>query len=294
MPREAAVQSMLEYSVQFESLLHEFLGKDYGGKYADRAPYPRGASLIEDGHFIPFRLAGSLLYQEGKFKLSEIDRVANNVFAATPGKTSFDWIRKAVGWIDTLNGSFSRNSVGKLNLRLEEAEGLLATGEAVLFDVSDDLKQTLSQHGIFISANKEGKLTVKSKKKGAQYAVGTTIIRWCPILYDALKSDLARCQRWSEKFRSLAEEYKTFQETYGGDVTEESVIKCHIFLQVRLVSSEREYFERILCAFGESHVANLSNRKCRTCDMNWPVLSFHLQIQWRRIRKHLSILWKTT
>ena len=238
MPREAAVQSMLEYTVQFESLLYEFLGKDYGGVCPDRAPYPRGASLIEDGHFIPFRLAGSTLYQEAKMKLSEIDAVASNVFAATPGKNSFDWIRQAVEWIDSLNQSFSRSASGKFTLELEEANNLLTSAEAVFLDVSDDLKQTLGQHGILISANKEGKLTVKSKKKGAQYATGTTIIRWCPILFDALKSDWSRCQRWSEKFRSLAQDYKTFQDTYGGDVTEESVMKCHVFLQVGLVAGK--------------------------------------------------------
>ena len=232
MPREAAVQSMLEYTAQFESLLHGYLGKDYGGAYPDRAPFPRGASLVEDGYFIPFRLVGSRLYEEAKMKLSEIDRVVSNVFASTPGKKSFDWIRKAVEWIDSLNESFSKNSLGKLNLKMEDATNLLSTAETVLLDVSDDLRQTLSHHGILISANKEGKLTVKSKKKGAQYAIGTTIIRWCPILHDALKADLSRSQRWSEKFRSLAQEYKEFQDTYGGDVTDESVMRCHMFLQV--------------------------------------------------------------
>ena len=234
MPREAAMQSMLEHSVQFEIRLHQFLGKDYHGLAPDRAPYPRGTSLVEDGHFIPFRLTGSPLYLELKDEISRISVIASNVFAETPGKKTFDWIVQAVEWIDLLNESFSRNDSEKLSLGMKEAERLLTAGEVTLMDVSDDLKQTLSQHQIFISVSKEGKLTVKSKKKGAQHAVGTTMIRWCPILYDALKSDLSRSQQWASKFESLNQEYSFFESTKGEALTEDFLLKCHMFQQVCL------------------------------------------------------------
>eukprot|EP00977_Amphora_coffeiformis_P005111 scaffold1071_cov166-Amphora_coffeaeformis.AAC.19 len=231
MPREAAVQSMLEYTEEFENRLFKFLGKDYEGDTPDRAPYPRGSSLIEDGHFIPFRLTGSSLYHELKREIAEIDSIVSNVLAETPGKAAFEWISKAVEWIDSLNTSFSRDKSGKISLEGDVAKTLISSGEEVLLDVPDDLRRTMSHHGIFISTQKTGKITVKSKKKGAQYAVGTTMIRWCPILFDALKADLNRCNRWEAKFRSLAEEYKTFQETYGDAVNEEAVMQCHMFFQ---------------------------------------------------------------
>jgi len=232
MPREAAVQSMLEYTEEFESRLFKFLGTDYEGDTPDRAPYPRGASLIEDGHFIPFRLTGSPLYQELKQEMREIASIVSNVFAETPGKAAFEWIVMAVRWIDSLNNSFSRDKSEKITLEEGVAQSLIKSGEEVFLDVPDDLKRTLSKHGIFISTQKTGKITVKSKKKGAQYAVGTTMIRWCPILFDALKSDFTRCNRWAANFQSLTEEYEVFQETYGGAVNEEAVMKCHMFLQV--------------------------------------------------------------
>lgn len=177
MPREAAVHSMLEYTAKFESMLHEFFGKDYEGDSPDRAPYPRGISLVEEDHFIIFRLIGSPLFREMKIKVSEINVLADNVFAETPGKATFDWVVKAVEWIESVGASFSRDKSGRLTLKTDKAEDLVNTGEAVLLDVPDDLRRTLSLHGIIISTNKEGKLTVKSKKKGAQYAVGATIIR---------------------------------------------------------------------------------------------------------------------
>ena len=235
MPRETAVQSMLEYTEEFENRLFEFLGKDYEGDTLDRAPYPRGASLIEDGYFILLRLTGSPLYQELKKEIAEIASIVSNVLAETPGKVAFEWISKAVEWIDTLSTSFSRDKSGKITLEEDVAESLIKSGEDVLLNVPDDLRRTLSHHGIFISTHKTGKITVKSKKKGAQFAVGTTMIRWCPILFDALKSDSSRCNRWVAKFRSLTEEYKSFQETYGGTVNEEAVMQCHMFLQVRVL-----------------------------------------------------------
>lgn len=231
MPREAAVQSMLEYTAKFENMLHEFFGKDFEGDSADRAPYPRGASLVENGHFIIFRLIRGPLFGELKRIISEMSVLAENVLAETPGKATFDWVVKAVEWIESVGASFSRDKSGRLTLKVDIAETLVHTGESVLLDVPDDLKRTLSQHGIFVSTNKERKLTVKSLKKGAQYAVGATIIRWCPVLFDALKADLSRTQQWSDKFRNLADEYRLFQETDGDTEDEESVIKCHMYQQ---------------------------------------------------------------
>jgi hypothetical protein len=229
MPREAAVQSMLEYSTDFESSLYEFLGQDYDGEWPDRAPYPQGYSLVEDGDFVVFRLTGSPLFQELKKKVSAISTVASNVLAETPGKATFEWISKAVEWIESVSGSFSQNTSGQLTLQGDLAEQLFHDGEAVLLDVPDDLRKTLSQHGISVSTNKEGKLTVKSKKKGAQYAVGATIIRWAPIILDALKSDLLRSRSWVERLKSYSSDYRRYCEEYGHVFTDEATLGAHFF-----------------------------------------------------------------
>jgi hypothetical protein len=229
MPREAAVQSMLEYSTDFESSLYEFLGQDYDGEWPDRAPYPQGYSLVEDGDFVVFRLTGSPLFQELKKKVSAISTVASNVLAETPGKATFEWISKAVEWIESVSGSFSQNTSGQLTLQGDLAEQLFHDGEAVLLDVPDDLRKTLSQHGISVSTNKEGKLTVKSKKKGAQYAVGATIIRWAPIILDALKSDLLRSRSWVERLESYSSDYRRYCEEYGHVFTDKATLGAHFF-----------------------------------------------------------------
>ena len=87
---------------------------------------------------------------------------------------------------------------------------LLEEGEAILLDVPDDLRRTLSQHRIFVSTNKDGKLTVKSKKGGAHHAVGTVAIRWCPFLFDSLKADLLRVEEWEQKVGHLSAQFLAF------------------------------------------------------------------------------------
>ena len=219
---------MMKHTIQFESELYQFLGEDFDG--ADRAPYPRGSSLVEDGRLIIFRLTGSPLYASLKDEVLHIESIASRVFAETPGMRTFDWVKNTIDWIDALASSFTANSTDKLVLRAEQARQLVEMGENILLDVPDGLKQTLSLHGIFVSTNKDGKLTVKSLKKGAQYAVGTTIIRWCPILYDSLRSDLSAFDVWMEKFQSLVDECSAIDKSQQHET--ESIVKYHMLFQV--------------------------------------------------------------
>jgi Transcription factor S-II (TFIIS), central domain len=216
MPREDAVRSMLANTLRFEELLHAFLGEDH--PTPDRAPFPDATSLVsENGEFLVYRLIGSPPFLALKSSIATISEVASNVFANTPGKATFDWVTQAVHWIDSIAEAIKMHTSpfqgcnGKLGLLDDDARQLLQEGEAILLDVPEDLRKTLSEHKIFVSTNKDGKLKVKSKKGGAHYAVGVTAIRWCPLLFDALTSDVDRTATWIASVRQLSVDFVEFR-----------------------------------------------------------------------------------
>jgi hypothetical protein len=218
MPREDAVRRMLEKTKQFDVQLREFLGEDYEGADLDRSPYPEAGSLVaDDGTFLLFRLTGSPLFYSLKSRIASIADIASEVFAETPGKATFDWICQAVSWIESLHLAVSRDDskVGEfLDSRLvipgKAAKRLFSEGQAILLDVPEDLRKTLSQHRIFVSTSKDGNLTVKSTKGGAHHAVGVTVIRWCPFLFDSLKADVSRLEEWETKIRKVSADFISF------------------------------------------------------------------------------------
>jgi hypothetical protein len=212
MPREKGIRNLVENTEKFEVKLHKFLGQDYDGDDPDRVAIPEGESLVgKDGTFLLFRLTGSPLFQKLKTSLVSISEVADDVFAATPGKAAFDWIRQAVDWIESIQSSVTVDTtpfgLQRLAVPSALAKKLLQRGEEILLNMPDDLRQTMSHHKIHVSSNKDGKLTVKSNKGGAHHAVGATALRWCPFLFDALKQDVTRLSDWEISVKKVSEDF---------------------------------------------------------------------------------------
>lgn len=213
---------MLRRSKDFELALFEFLGKDYDGLNADKAAFPESGSLVAgDGSFLPLRLTGSILYQDMMCSIASISQIAGDVFANTPGKAAFDWICSAVSWIESLKGTLKivpRDSTGKtekaITISKEDALRLLIDGDVVFGNVPEDLRRTLSDHKIYISSTKEGKLTVKSRKGGAHHALGVVAVRWCPLLYESLKSDVATLNEWERSLYDTKSRYLSCVSTW--------------------------------------------------------------------------------
>ena len=139
MPRQSAMQTMLSATSAFESLLYDFLGKDYEGVGPDRAAYPSSGSLIgTDGSFNLYRLTKSPLFGALRASIDSISEVAGNVFADTPGKVAFDWIRKVVYWIESLHQSVRVMNLPYRGMKLVipclSARQLLTNGNQILLD----------------------------------------------------------------------------------------------------------------------------------------------------------------
>lgn len=218
MPREKAVRSMISNSREFEVQLRNFLAQDYNGANQDKAPFPVADSLVaRNGQFILYRLTGSPLFAMMQSSMHSLSCVGNNVFAETPGKAAFDWMSSAVSWIERLqesvtsDSSFPNKKLKLLVIPEKDARNLCSSGEEIFLDTTEDVRQTLSNHGIFISISTlKKKLRVTLKKDGAHHSVGGTVIRWCPILFDALRADVSRLQDWEGSFAKLVDEFNSF------------------------------------------------------------------------------------
>jgi hypothetical protein len=218
MPREDAVSAILERAKEFERQMQIFLGHDYDGANPDRAPYPDTRSLIgKSGEFLLYRLTGSSLFSSLISSIDIISTVAQDVLADTPGKAAFEWIRKAVSWIDSLRSAVIRKSystetiVDKLVISEKDAREILENGKSFFLDLPEDLRKTLSTHGILLSTNKvEERLTVVFKKGGAHHSIGGTAIRWCPVLFDSLREDITRLERWKNQVQEIQDDFSAF------------------------------------------------------------------------------------
>eukprot|EP00536_Pseudo-nitzschia_multiseries_P009367 jgi/Psemu1/297229/fgenesh1_pm.260_\ len=217
MPRHKAVKTMLDTSRNFEIQLENFLAQDFEGNQ-DNAPLPKGDSLVgRKGQFILYRLTGSSLFSMMQSSVQSLSEIGDGVFAETRGKAAFDWMRSAVEWIQNLQDAvvsqrkFTDTKEKILVVPAKDARELCRSGETIFLQTTKDMTQTLSNHGIYVSSNSIKKsLIVRLKKDGAHHSVGGIIIRWCPILFNALRADVAKLGLWESKMKKISYDFETF------------------------------------------------------------------------------------
>mmetsp|Transcript_12615 Transcript_12615/g.30122 ORF Transcript_12615/g.30122 Transcript_12615/m.30122 type:complete len:2002 (-) Transcript_12615:73-6078(-) len=291
MPRETAVKSILESSREFETQLHDFLGLDYEGASPDRASFPSSDSLVgKGGEFILYRLTGSPLFEEVQTRQQSLSAVAEHVLADTRGKATFEWISNAVSWIESLvDAVIDKSPFSDTNPRISvpstEAKAILRQGEKIFLTLPDDLKRTLSQHGIMITTNKQDQtIKVIVKKDGAHHSCGGTVIRWCPILFEALRADTKRLERWeSSMTKTLGEFNVFFKESRNLEKDDETLYKWFTFQErvaellesghdALVVTPQKQFassFQNLLISF-QKYLAEHSNpTKNQKFAMRW-------------------------
>lgn len=199
------------------------------------ARLPEADSLTgEAGEFLLYRLTGSPLFTSLKASIGNLSLIARDVLTDTPGKASFEWIQRAVGWIEALRDSVTRQntlwgSQNRLAIPATEARRLLAVGRSLFTDIPEDLRKTFSKHKIIISTNKQtGKIAVQVGKGGAPHSVGGTAIRWCPLLFECLKADVCRLDEFDVNAVNICKEVAAHCESQKGKPsTEESVYNLY-------------------------------------------------------------------
>jgi hypothetical protein len=217
MPRHKAVKAMVDAKKEFEIQLESFLAQDFDGNQ-DNAPLPKGGSLVgRNGQFILYRLTGSSLFSMMQTSVQSLATIGDNVFAVTRGKAAFDWMRSAVTWIEELQDAvISQSKFTNANEKLlviptKDAKQLCKSGENIFLQANKDVTQTLSNHGIYVSVNSiKKRLNVRLKKDGAHHSVGGIIIRWCPILFNALRADVTKLELWENGLQKVVDNFNAF------------------------------------------------------------------------------------
>lgn len=236
MPREAAVRRVLDRAREFEESLAGLLNADFEGNLADKTPYPESDSLVgKNGDFLLFRLTGSTLFEALEASLKQMSEIAVDVLADTPGKAAFDWIVKAVAWIEDLKSAVENTSPfkgagsDKLTIPSSDAKRLLGRGNDLFLEFTDDLRRTLAVHKISLSTNKQTeRLTVVIGKGGALHSLGGTAIKWCPLLLDWLKADVERTADWEAKVGDATRAFQAMieKEKVSPSYDRETVYRC--------------------------------------------------------------------
>ena len=236
MPRESAVKEVLENAHTFEIELHNMLGEDFTLSATDKSPYPDSDSLVGDnGDFHMYRLTGSPLFEELLHATKRVEKVANAVCADTPGKSAFDWIKRAVQWVQSLEEAVIDESplscVNGLSIPVESARHLITVGNDLFLDgVSEDIRKTLSVHKILLSTNKQtNKLTVSIGKGGAHHSIGGVCIKWCPLLHEWLKEDFIRLTEWETRVTLHSQNFELPQT--DTIVDEEVLYRVYLLLE---------------------------------------------------------------
>lgn len=236
MPRESAVREVLENAHAFEIELHNMLGEDFTISATDKSPYPDSDSLVGDnGDFHMYRLTGSPLFEELLHATKRVEKIAIAVCADTAGKSAFDWIKRAIQWVQSLKEAVINESsfscVNALSIPAESARQLITVGNDIFLDgVSEDIRKTLSVHKISLSTNKQtNKLTVLIGKGGAHHSIGGVFIKWCPLLHEWLKEDFIRLTEWETRVTLHSHNFK--QPPADAIVDEDELYRIYLFLE---------------------------------------------------------------
>lgn len=258
MPREAAVRRVLDRAREFEESLAGLLNTDFEGNLADKTPYPDSDSLVgRNGDFLLYRLTGSTLYETLKDTLKKMAEIRKGILADTPGTYVFDWIVKAVAWIDDLESVVEDSD--KLAIPNVDAKRLLARGNDLFLEFTDDIRRILAVHKISLSTNKQTeRLTVVIGKGGAMHSLGGTAIKWCPLLLEWLKADLERLGDWTAKAVDAAKEFQTMAAKEATSQTpDRETINRWFQLRERVSLVLDEGQESLVIAPQRSNITNL-------------------------------------
>ena len=270
MPRHKAVKAMVDAKREFETQLEYFLSQDFDGNQ-DNAPLPKGDSLVgRNGQFILYRLTGSSLFSMMQTSIQSLGVIGDNVFAETRGKATFDWMRSAVTWIKELvdaveaQSKLTDNNEKLLVIPLKDATRLCKSGETIFLQTtSKDVTKTLSNHGIYVSVNSiKKRLNVRLKKDGAHHSVGGIIIRWCPILFDALRADVAKLELWENGLKKVVDDFNAFAaQTSSANASQANLFQWYC------------YFMDIQTALEEGQNTLVVSPKKETIDQSTKVLA---------------------
>lgn len=216
MPHEQFVQETFIAARHLKDNLESKLFSDgYNGADVHKDKFPSEKSLVAlNGDFLLYRLTGSEIYFELQQAMRGLKIFSDELKITTAEKTTYLWILDIYEWVEALNAAVGC-SCGSMQLVIntENARRLLERGYEVFYSAADEVKDTLALNQISIRASAE-KYSIVVMKGGATNSPGGTLLRWAALLFESLKADVEREDRWRENSEKAINSF-AYYETGG-------------------------------------------------------------------------------
>eukprot|EP00804_Cyclotella_cryptica_P009216 CCRYP_021051-RA/>CCRYP_021051-RA protein AED:0.03 eAED:0.03 QI:195/1/1/1/1/1/8/677/2245 len=220
-PNEQTIQEMFTAACQMKDSLDSKLFEldGYNSKDVHKDKFPNEKSLMADsGDFLLYRLTGSEIYLELQHAMRDLKMFSDQLKITTAEKATYLWILDIYEWVEALNAAVGC-SCGPLQLVInaENARRLLEHGYGVLHNIADEVKDTLALKKISIRSNAE-KYSIVIMKGGALNSPGGNLLRWAAFLFESLKADVEREDRWRENSERAINSF-SYYETGGKKIS---------------------------------------------------------------------------
>lgn len=193
----------------------ELFSEEYmGGTDVSQARLPNKKSLIEkNGDFILYRFTGSEMYGALQRTLFSIHNTATQLPVRTSEKATLEWMVSIFDWVESIHPV--EDFRHQLVIKIEHGLEILEQGHNILYSVSDEVRSYLRGANAGLQVLPQGFNVVVMS--GGVYTLGIGLLRWSTLLFDCLKSDIDKEDRWKERALEATDLFLKFDsECIGG------------------------------------------------------------------------------
>lgn len=219
MPELDTVQKFTEIAREVQSRLKkELFAEEYIGAIdVNQAHLPERKSLIaSNGDFILLRFTGSEMYDLLRQTLNSIDETATDMPLMTTEKATLKWMVRVFDWVGSIN--LVENILGQLVINADQAFEVLEQGHSIFYTVMDEVRTYLRGEHVGIEIFPHG-LKVSTIADDLD-SLGIGLLRWASFLFECLKSDVEKEDKWKDHSLGAIKSFLTFEsESIGGTLT---------------------------------------------------------------------------
>jgi len=201
----------------------QLFGDEYKGIIdVHNGKLPEGKSLIADNNdLILYRFTGSDMYAALRLALSSTHELAAQLPVMTPEKSTLEWMAKIFNWVGSIQNSGYYNSDEKLVIKIDHALEILEQGHHLFYTVPHEVQLYLRDAfvGLHIFPERFG----VTELMGGKYTLGIGLLEWSAILFESLKSDVDKEDKWKENSLGAINSFTSFEQeartNLGGGAT---------------------------------------------------------------------------
>jgi len=201
----------------------QLFGDEYKGIIdVHNGKLPEGKSLIaENNDLILYRFTGSDMYAALRLALSSTHELAAQLPVMTPEKSTLEWMAKIFNWVGSIQNSGYYNSDEKLVIKIDHALEILEQGHRVFYTVPHEVQLYLRD--VFVGLHIFPERFGVTELMGGKYTLGIGLLEWSAILFESLKSDVDKEDKWKENSLGAINSFTSFEQeastNLGGGAT---------------------------------------------------------------------------